>query len=340
MSSRREIIESVFAFDWDTLADFHRFRSSTDKQEFLKFLDSVVVHFQSISRAGLKVRHGKRRDFGGPISSDLNQSYDKDDSSQPDHISVRSSLNSWGNQSQRSLFSNQTTSTSCASQWTAISDLTATTTDSNCSAPLPMSRLQFRFHNRAIAANRKSWKSFDFYEPQYLNVDYFKETHQPFTPTYKFGLTSKLHVSLFKGIINDDKIDEMKIFIESVLDKNIKSKYLNQLRSLQTLRQRNHYETMHSTQFNLFEDHRIYKPIPSKPALTPYQLYASQVPLGDLAMKIKAIMEHRGDTQGETTQDAEESRTGYKYAPILEISGYAMSDISSDITEDTHVTLI
>jgi hypothetical protein len=102
-----------------------------------------------------------------------------------------------------------------------------------------------------------------------------------------------------------------------------RDQYVEVLRGLHSLRRRSHYDTVQKMSYDLKEDTRFWRPKLATPSLTPYQLYASKIPLGDLASTIAEIM-------GQNTTGSEQAERR-----VDDESG--SSEVTA--TDATHVTL-
>ena len=129
---------------------------------------------------------------------------------------------------------------------------------------------------------------------------------------------------MLRGIFRISQFPAILRFLASETSSNRES-HVAVFRALHALRRTSHYNTTAGISYDLHEDARLWLPKRAKPALTPYQLFASKIPVGTLAATISDIL-----NEGLSQTDASVPRTA-----AVEEDG--LSELTS--SDATHVTL-
>jgi hypothetical protein len=130
---------------------------------------------------------------------------------------------------------------------------------------------------------------------------------------------------LLRGIFRVDKFPLILSFLSSE-SSSARDSHVSVFRALHALRRTSHYNTSSGNSYNLNEDVRIWCPTRAAPALSPYQLFASKIPLGTLAQTISEILHE--------DQQPQQATPAPTVAPVDED---ALSELTA--SDATHVTL-
>jgi hypothetical protein len=188
--------------------------------------------------------------------------------------------------------STSTTGGASSSQFTSLSQMTATSSGglSMCSEPGTTNQAVYRIHKRALAANYRAHGTKDHHEPAYLKDGVpnsgFPECERMATQFrdaygHKPLGGGEVHKGAYGSVFKEDKLP----FVEKFLDnapKEHKEQMGDLVRSLQFLRtaHKRHTSSLQRIEMDLAENSRLWRPGHQHPVYDPSQRNFSRVPLG------------------------------------------------------------
>jgi hypothetical protein len=339
--NRDSFLQSLFEFDPEELVEWHRFRSSPEKRRFLRFIDAFyrwnkkrlkqplapVPEDFEVSPSSLTEAQVEPQSI---IAEETSEAASERGSTRASTCGD-SSLGAWVARRSRRA---KSAADSASIGWTSVSEM-APTENSVCSAPLPVSRLQFRSHRRGIAINRRLWRAPDAHVPSStIPTDQFPDERRLVTMQMRaFGRPPPRGAGaaagderLLRGVFRVDKFPLVLEFLASE-SAAAKESHVAVLRGLHALRRTSHYATTAGNAYDLSEDFRLWRPKRATPALTPYQIFASKIPVGTLAATISEILRENGESQPTPAANS---------APVV-VEDDALSELTA--SDATHVTL-